>query len=151
LAATAEADKAVAAALAALEDGAARPKNDPKDEIVDETKDENGEIGFANANSAGSCGVTKKLATAEHKPDTFEFKLVIEESATAETVFAEDKTNGSGGAETGAATGTFEATEAAATFRCQFPIKISGVSKAVSRIRAISRVFKLISIDNRNN
>jgi hypothetical protein len=43
LAATAEADKSVAAALAALEDGAAIPKNDPKDETIDETKDENGE------------------------------------------------------------------------------------------------------------
>ena len=52
----------------------------------------------------------------------------------------------------GAATaGAFEASEAAETFRCQFPTKINGISKAVIKISAISRVFKLNSIDNRNN
>jgi hypothetical protein len=128
-----------------------RPKDAPKDETKDETKDENGETGFASANSAGSCGATKKSKMPEYQPDTDEFKLVIEERATVEIVFAEDKTNGSGGAETDAAGGAFGATVAAETFRCQFPIKINGVSKASNKISTISRVFKLNSIDNRNN
>lgn len=142
-----EAAVAIGAEVAALE-VTAKPKNEASDEVVEETRVEKGETDFARVNSAGSSGALKKPAIEEYAPDTEEPRVVTEERAVNESVFEDGKTNGSGGAATGAgATGAAEATAAAIdsaeVFCCQPPTKIIGVVRAVIISKTASRVFRL--------